>query len=156
MNFESTIRFNETIAALVQNMEMAWNNSDCDKMEELMEKNVIIYVEPVTVGKIRIAPEKIEGRDEVIKFIKKIQKNLPLRYTAEYDKSVATKNLKYKKFFYEIKAWAYFDSKVSEYGRFKEFRIGGYENVHAEKLTSLYIARNVVAHKIKSFFRDKV
>lgn len=148
--------FNQTIANLIADMQEAWNAADLEMMAELMEEDVVIYVEPVTVGRIRIAPEKIEGREQVINYVRKLLKKLPLRYTAEYDKNVTTKNLRYRKFFYEIKAWAYFDSTVSKYGRFKEFKIGGYENTRAEKLTTFYIVKNVLAHQITSLFKEKV
>lgn len=156
MKPEPTIRFNQTISTLIENMQNAWNRADLERMAELMEEDVVVFVEPVTVGRIHINPKKIEGREQVVNYIGKLLKRLPLRYTAEFDKNVKTKNLKYRKFFYEIKAWAYFDSTVSKYGRFKEFKIGGYENARAEKLTTFYIVKNILSHRITSLFKEKV
>ena len=150
-----SLSFNSSIFMLIENMELAWNNLDMELMSELLDENVVVHIEPITISKIFIAPEKIIGRHNVIDYVNKLRKKLPLRYVAEFDKDVKTKNIKYRKYFYEVKAWAYFESTISEYGKFKEFKISGYENVHAKKLTTLRIIKNILWFKIKSMIRNK-
>ena len=155
MSNAPSVLFNKTISTLIETMQTAWNNSDLELMRELLEEEIVIYVEPVIVSKIIILPEKISGRDNVIDYIVKIRKKLPLRYTAEYDKSATSKKIKYRKYFYEIRAWATFESTISEHGKFKEFKIGNYKNIRSKKLTSFYIFRNILLFKLKSLFRKR-
>ncbi len=136
-------------------MQNAWNNRDMEAMGELLDKDIIVYVEPFTLNKFSISPEKIEGKENVLKFTEQLIKKLPLRYSVEYNKDTPSKNLTYRKFFYEIKAWGYFETLISEHGKFKEFKVGGYENVRAEKLTTFYVLKNIAIHKVKTFLAKK-
>lgn len=144
--------FETVIVSLMENMQDAWNNSDYETMASLMEEDVTVIIEPVIVNGISIKPQKFQGKEKAVRTAKKIQKKLPLRYKVEYDRENLGKKISYKKFYYELNVWAYFESTISEYGKFKEFRVTKYENTESKKMTAFYVLRNIAKHRLKSIF----
>lgn len=147
--------FNKKIISLIENTALAWNTSDLETMATFLEEDIIATVESVTIGKTFIEPMRLEGKENVMEFITKIRKKLPLRYQTEFDEKQLSKRITYSKYFYQLGIRAHFVCVISEYGKYREFHITKYENVHSEKINTFNILKNMVRYKIKSLFSNK-
>ena len=108
-------------------------------------------MEPVTVAGVHFKEQNIKGLEDAMKFVRKYRHVLPLKYHAEYHEVKLSKHLIYKKYFYQLKIRAQFDCKISEYGKYKEFHISGYENAESKKITAFYLLKNIIEYKLKAF-----
>ena len=146
------MNFDQVISELFEHMQFAWNNKQFDDIAELLEDDVTASVESVKVGNITIQSQKIIGKKEVLAYAKKIRNTLPLKYEFELPQKPLSKSIQYRKYYYQIKVWAYFESTISEYGKFKEFSIVRYENTESNKISAFNMLRNIVSYKLKSIF----
>lgn len=151
----SNVNFNTVIANLIETAEKAWNDAAIEKFRPLLEDDIFITMEAVTIGGIHFDEINLRGVEAAIDFMKKYRKKLPLRYQVEYNPEDLAKQMIYRKYFYEIKVWAHFDCTISEYGKYKEFHISNYKNVNAKKITALYILKNFVRFNINNLFFKK-
>jgi hypothetical protein len=149
------INFDSLIKDLFSRMQTAWNEKNYEEIANLMEDDVTVTIKPVSVSRISIQSQRINGKKDVMKYIKQIRSKFPLRYEAEFPKENLSKTISYRKFYYQIKVWGYFETVISEYGRYKDFKIVRYETDDANKISGFHILRNVIGFKLKTMLKRK-
>ena len=149
------MNFEKQIINLIESSQTAWNESNLEHFSDFFEPDIRITMEPVTVAGVHFKEQNIKGLEDAMKFVRKYRHVLPLKYHAEYHEVKLSKHLIYKKYFYQLKIRAQFDCKISEYGKYKEFHISGYENAESKKITAFYLLKNIIEHKLKSLFRHR-
>ena len=148
------MNFNDFIIEFTIRFQKAWNTENMTDLSELVDDDIELAMPKITFSNRFIQPQGIKGRKSFISFVKKLTRNLPMKYHIVEREIGEGKVFKIKIHYYEIDVWCWFECTLSEYGQYRKLQLLHYEDTHSKKITHMRVARNIIRFKIQQLVKS--
>jgi len=144
--------FEAYITKLVNDFKDSWNEKQLETLGDLLSEDFIITTPGLIFTNVSIQSHRITGKEAVLKFMNKSRKKLPLRLTISNIKISSQRTVQLKAHYFEIDVSSIFELKISRHGKFDSLTINRLEDTKGTKISTIYILKNILKHKLKKYF----
>lgn len=146
------LTFDSYIPKLLDSFSNTWNDAKMKKFALFLDQDILVTTPGLVFKNVSIESQVIRGKEEVMKFLEKTRKKMPLRTKISEIIKVEGKRINFKVHYYEIDVMSCFECLLSEYGKIKELTITRLEDAENRKISTISILRNVLTYQLRNLF----